>query len=174
MELVLSKKSWFAAQVTPRHEKKVDVILGLRFHEHFLPTYLARRKWSDRVKTIEEPLFPGYVFVKITRFRVGEVLAIPGVIRIVNSGGRPCPVPEEEIAVLQLVCHSKRDMCAFPYRNTGQKVQVVAGPLSGVTGIVMGWKKHDRLIINIDLIMKSVAVEVDRMEVAPIYPTIVA
>lgn len=174
MHLVIGKKSWFAAQVTPRHEKKVEVILGLRFHEHFLPTYLARRKWSDRVKTIEEPLFPGYVFVKITRSVVGEVLAIPGVIRIVNFGGKPCPVPEEEIVALQLVCRSNRDMCAFPYLNAGQKVQVVAGPLSGVTGIIMNWKKQDRVIINIDLIMKSVAVEVDRMEVVPIYPSIVA
>jgi transcription antitermination factor NusG len=174
MQLVLSEKSWFAVQVTPRHEKKIEVILGLRFHEHFLPKYQARRKWSDRVKTIEEPLFPGYVFVKIMRSVVGEVLAIPGVIRIVNFGGKPCPVPEEEIAAWQLVCHSNRDMCAFPYLNTGQRVQVVAGPLSGVTGIIMDWKKHDRLIVNIDLIMKSVSVEVDRMEVAPIYPRIVA
>jgi transcription antitermination factor NusG len=168
MQLIIGNESWFAVQVTPRHEKKIDVILGLRFHEHFLPTYQTKRKWSDRVKVIEAPLFPGYVFVRITRSLVGAVLALPGVIRIVNVGGKPCPVPEEEIEALQLVCRAKRNVCAFSHLNTGQKVRVTAGPLCGVTGIIMNWKKRDRLIINVELIMKSVSVEVDRSEVVPV------
>jgi transcription antitermination factor NusG len=166
--------SWFAVQVTPRHEKKVDVILGVRSYEHFLPIYLARRKWSDRVKIIEEPLFPGYVFVKTKRSGAGPLLALPGVIRIVSFGGTPCPIPDEEIDALRLICDSKRDVCSFSYLNTGQRVRVISGPLCGVTGIITNWKKHDRLIITIEPIMKSISIEVDGLEVLPIYQRVVA
>ena len=171
---LFGKESWFAVQVTPRHEKKVDAILGLMLYEHFLPTHRAKRHWSDRVKTIEEPLFPGYLFVRIRPALVRSVLMLPGVIRIVNFGGVPCPVPEEDITALRLVCHSKRDACAVPYLGPGKKVQVIAGPLCGVTGIVADWKKHDRLIIDVDLIMNAVSVEIDSSEIAPLNPDLAA
>lgn len=174
MRQFVAEEFWFAVQVTPRHEKKVDIIFGVRSYEHFLPLYLARRKWSDRVKIIEEPLFPGYVFVKTRRSLVGSLLALPGVIRIVSFSGMPCPIPEEEIKALQLIYQSKRDVCSFPYLNTGQKVRIISGPLCGVTGIITKWKKRDRLIITLEAIVKSISIEVDGLEVLPIYQGLIA
>jgi transcription antitermination factor NusG len=160
-------KDWFALQVIPRHEKKVDILLGQNGCEHLLPTYLKGRKWSDRVKTIEQPLFPGYVFFRTHRSLMEIMRSIPGIIRIVSFGGRPGPVPEEDIEALKRLARTDRDVRPFSYLNVGQKVQVVAGPLQGLTGIITEFKKRCRLVIAVDMIMKSVAVEIKESEVAP-------
>jgi transcriptional antiterminator NusG len=162
------EESWFVTQVIPRHEKSVDTILGIKCYQHFLPIHRARRKWSDRTKVVDEPLFPGYVFVRVKRSLMGPILGIPGVIRIVSFGGVPHPISEEEIEALRLVFRSSREVCSFPYLNVGQNVRVISGPLSGIRGIVTKFKKHDRLILSIDLIMKSVSVEINGSEIEPI------
>jgi transcription antitermination factor NusG len=89
-----------------------------------------------------------------------------GIIRIVAFGGRPVPVPDEEIDALQQIVRGKREYSAFPYLSVGQKVQVISGPLTGISGAIMQFKNRDRLVISLDVIMKSVSVEVDQSEVA--------
>jgi transcription antitermination factor NusG len=156
---------WFALQVVPRHEKSVDKILEYRGYSHFLPTCHVRRRWSDRVSIVEEPLFPGYVFCRSQSNLMEIVRGSPGIIRIVAFGGRPHPVPDEEIEALQKIVHGEREYSAFPYLNVGQKVQVISGPLTGVSGTITQFKNRDRLVISLEAIMKSVSVEIDHSEV---------
>src|SRR5579871_6252125 len=107
---VINSEDWFALQVVPRHEKKVDTLLGHSGCEHLLPVCNASRKWSDRVKTIEQPLFPGYVFFRTQRSLMEIVRSVPGIIRIVSFGGKPHPVPEEEIEALKRLTGVERDV----------------------------------------------------------------
>ena len=95
------------------------------------------------------------------------VRSSPGIIRIVAFGGKPLPVPDKEIEALQQIVCGKREYSAFPYLNVGQKVQVISGPLIGISGTIMQFKSRDRLVISLDVIMKSVSVEIDQSEVAP-------
>ncbi|HEY2234108.1 MAG TPA: UpxY family transcription antiterminator [Candidatus Angelobacter sp.] len=156
---------WFALQVVPRHEKSLDKILEYRGCIHFLPTYRVRRRWSDRVKVVEQPLFPGYVFCRSQSNLMEVIRGSPGIIRIVAFGRKPHPIPDEEIEALQQIVRGKREYSAFPYLNVGQKVRVISGPLTGISGTIMRFKNHDRLVISIDVIMKSVSVEIDQSEV---------
>jgi transcription antitermination factor NusG len=157
---------WFALQVVPRHEKSVDKMLEYRGCNHFLPTHRVRRRWSDRVSVVEEPLFHGYVFCRSQSNLMEIIRGSPGIIRIVAFGGRPHPVPDKEIEALQQIVGGKREYSAFPYLNVGQKVRVISGPLTGISGTIMQFKNHDRLVISLDVIMKSVSVEIDQSEVA--------
>jgi len=166
--LTIESEPWFALQVTPRHEKRVETILQHKNYGHFLPMCRTRRNWSDRIKTIEQPLFPGYVFVRCPLSSVGKVRGTPGIIRIVSFGGKPCPVPDAQIRALQRVIDSNRGLTSFPYLAAGQKVQIVAGPLSGITGIIIQLKNRHRLIVAVDLIMRSVSVEIDELEAEPL------
>jgi transcription antitermination factor NusG len=161
---------WLALQVVPRHEKKVDTMLEYRGYAHFLPTRRVRQRWSDRVKVIEQPLFPGYVFCRRQRTLIEVVRSTPGIIRIVCFGGKPHPMPDQEIEALQRLDRLERDVASFPYLRAGQKVQVISGPLAGIVGMIVQFKNRNRLIISVDLIMKSVSVEIEESEVALDHP----
>jgi transcription antitermination factor NusG len=161
---------WFALQVVPRHEKSVDKILEYRGCNHFLPTYRVRRRWSDRVSVVEEPLFHGYVFCRSQSNLMEIIRGSPGIIRIVAFGGRPHAVPDKEIEALQQLVRGKREYSPFPYLSAGQKVQVISGPLTGTIGIITEFRNQNRLVISLDVIMKSVLVEIDQSEVACFKP----
>jgi transcription antitermination factor NusG len=164
--IALETEFWFAMQVVPQHEKKVAVLLEHKGYRQFLPTYKASRKWSDRVKLIDLPLFPGYVFCRTQRSLIGRALGTPSIYRVVSFGGRPYPVPEEEITALQQVVHSQRDVCSVPYLAVGRRVEVKTGPLTGVRGFIAQIKNRIRLIISVDLISRSVSVDVHASEVS--------
>ena len=157
---------WFALQVMPQHEHKVSTQLRYKGEEEFLPVVSTRRKWSDRCKLSERPLFPGYVFCRIRRSSFGVVLGTHGVYRIVSFGGHAHPIADEEIVGLMRVANSGREVCPVPYFSPGQKVEVTSGPLSGITGVVARLKGRDRLVVSVDLLMRSVAVDVASSELA--------
>lgn len=160
-------KPWFALQVAPRAEKKVAASLVYKGYECFLPLYKASRRWSDRNKIVELPLLPGYVFCRMLEASSGFVLATPGTVRIVSFGGKAYPVSETEIVSLQQIVRSGVGAIPFvPFLRIGQRVEVKSGPLMGVSGIVLQIKNHRRLILSVDLVMKSIAVDVDAYEVA--------
>jgi len=96
------------------------------------------------------------------------IRSFPGIIRIVAFGGIPHPIPDKEIEALQQIVRGKREYGAVPYLSVGQKVQVMSGPLTGIIGIITQFKNHDRLVISLDAIMKSVSVKIDQLEVAPV------
>lgn len=154
--------NWFALRVKPQHEKAVAKQLANRFLEVFLPLYRSRRRWSDRVKTIELPLFAPYVF---SRFRYEDrlkVLGISSVLSIVGFGGRPAPVSEEEIELMKLLTSQNNLIRPWPFLRLGQRVRVRDGPMTGVEGVLVREKTACRMVVNIHILQRAVAVELER------------
>jgi transcription antitermination factor NusG len=155
---------WFAAYTTPRHEKHVSEVLGERNIETFLPLYRTVRQWKKSSPVmLELPLFPCYVFVRITRAARGNVLALPGVVSIVGSAKEPWPLPQLEVEALRLGARSGKAE-PHPYLNVGQRVRIRAGLMAGVEGILVRKKNEFRFVLTLEAIMRSVAVEVDASE----------
>jgi transcription antitermination factor NusG len=166
---IAPSESWFALQVVPQHEKKVALMLEYTGYEKFLPTFLSRRKWSDRVKTIEQPLFPGYVFCRVKEESLGPLGAIPGVSRIVGFGGKPAYIPDGEISAVARAAKSGLDVCPFsPFAKVGQQVRVRSGPLSGVVGRLLRINNRSRLILAVEVALKAIAIDIDASDVAPL------
>jgi transcriptional antiterminator NusG len=161
-----AQPKWFAVQVAARHEKKVALMLEGKGCLHFLPTYKSKRRWTDRAKLIEQPLFPGYVFCQITRPLARHVLGTSGVRRIVTFGGRPYPLSDEEILVLRQVVSSGEDVQPSQYLAIGERVKITSGPFAGISGFLTHFKNQQRLVISVDLIQKSVSIEVEISSVA--------
>ena len=163
-----SEIDWVALQVRIRSEKLVASALESKNIEVFLPLYTARRKWSDRVKELQLPLFDGYVFCRLNlRYRL-PALTIPGVIQFVGFGKAPAPIEESEILALQSLMKSGLPSMPWPFLRVGQRVRVDHGPLRDVEGILERAKGSDRLILSVSLLERSVAVEVDRNSVTPV------
>lgn len=156
------KGSWFALQVRPQSEHVVAMHLHHKGYDGFLPLYKSRRKWSDRIKKIEMPLFPGYVFCRTTSDVIGRAVTTPGVIRIVGNGRAPIPVEDEEITSIQKIIESNLSSIPTPHVAIGQKVCIRRGPLAGAEGIVVKANDNYRLVVSIGLLLRSVAVEIDR------------
>lgn len=159
---------WLALQVAPQHEKKVAVILEYKGFQQFYPTYKSKRRWSDRIKVLNLPLFPGYTFCRSSGSRGSDILATPGVNRIVSFGGKPCPVADEDIATLQAMARDGVDPRPFPYLAHGQRVRIIQqGALFGIVGILTQVKNRARLVVSVDMIAKSISIEIDHRDVVP-------
>jgi transcription antitermination factor NusG len=159
--LAKSTPQWFAAQVWAGRERLCERHLSVRGYEVFLPCYRERRRWSDRLKTMERALFPGYVFCRLSDEAVGKIVTTPGLIRIVGDGRVPAPVAPEEIHALQRVVAMRFAAEPWEYLQAGQRVRIVDGPLRDCEGTVIRANDRHRLIISITLLQRSVAVEVD-------------
>ena len=159
---------WFALRVRSRYENTVATILGGKGYEWFLPLYKSRRRWSDRIKEIELPLFPGYVFCRFDLQHRLPILTTPGVVTVVGIGKRPVPIDDAEIAAIQAALRSGLSTRPWPFLEIGQRVRVEYGPLCGLEGILLDFKGHHRLILSVILLQRSVAVEVDGAWVIPI------
>jgi transcription antitermination factor NusG len=153
--------SWYAAYTCPRHEKSVERQLQERRIECFLPVYRSVRRWKDRRKEIELVLFPGYVFVHIVLSDRLQVLQLPGVVRFVSFHGLPTALPEKEIEALRHGLDNQIRLTTHPYLKIGRLVQVKRGPMAGAQGILVRRKQNCRLVISLEAIMRSVALEID-------------
>ncbi|HEY7354657.1 MAG TPA: UpxY family transcription antiterminator [Terriglobales bacterium] len=163
----INRAAWYAAYTCSRHEKRIAQQLQDRGIEHFLPMYRSRRRWKDRTKELELVLFPGYVFVRLELINRLQVLQLPGVVRFVSFNGQPMPLSEDNIQALQNgLSHNVRAE-HHPFLNVGRRVKVIYGPLSGAQGILIRRRNNWRLVISIDAIMRSVAVEIDEADVVP-------
>lgn len=162
--------AWFAAAVRPQHERAVAGALRARGIEQYLPLYRARRRWSDRWKELELPLFSGYVFARFAPAGRREVLTTPGLVAIVGFGGRPAEILPEQIAAVRRLSGSGLRLEPWPFLKTGQRVRIERGPLAGLEGVLLRVKAPWRLIVSIDLLERSVAAEVDREAVVPAAP----
>ncbi len=163
---------WFALHVRPRHEKTAAAALKSKGFEEFLPLYACFRRWSDRLKRVEAPLFPRYVFCRFAPRESRTVLATPGVLSVVGFGKRPIPVADQEIHALQAIVASGLPAEPWPFLQVGQLVRMDAGPLSGLEGILLDFKSGHRLIVSVTLLQRSVAVEIERLWVRPISPPV--
>jgi transcription antitermination factor NusG len=158
---------WYAAYVCARHEKQVVLQLQERRVNCFLPVYRSLRRWKDRRKELELVLFPGYVFVHLDLKDRLRVLQLPSVVRFVSFNGQPAPLPDSEIEILSKGLASGIRAEPHPYLKVGHRVRVRSGPLAGAQGILQRKKDKFRVVLSIDLIMRSVAVEVDEADIEP-------
>jgi transcription antitermination factor NusG len=153
---------WFALQVRARFEDRCARALRGKGYEEFLPLckFISRGHDAESLKR-PKPLFPGYVFCKFKHDAKGPVVTTPGVIRPVGFGGMPCPINEEEIENIRRVVDSECPALSWPYVPAGHVLRITRGPLSGVTGTLVRVKNVHRLVVSIDLLKRSAAVEVD-------------
>lgn len=159
---------WFALTVRYQHERGVEGALSASGVEPFLPLYRARRRWSDRLKELEVPLFPGYVFGRFPVHDRVRVLRIPGVTRIVGFGGVPLPVAPWEIEGIRAALASKLPIGPWPYPQAGERVRVECGPLRGVEGTLLRQIDSLRLVLGVELLQRSLAVEVTAEMISPL------
>jgi transcription antitermination factor NusG len=152
---------WFAIQVRSRYENIVAAFLMGKGYEWFLPSYWCRRRWSDRIKKVELPLFPGYVFCRFDPQDRLPILLAPGLISIVGVGKNPVPVEEVEIEAVRMLACSGLPYQRWPYIRVGQRVRIEHGSLCGLEGILQSFKGRHRIVVSVNLLQRSVAAEID-------------
>ena len=164
-----AEKQWFAVYTTYRHEKRVAAHFGDLAIEHYLPMYRAPHRWLDGSRANSDlPLFPCYVFVRIAREQRIPVLDVPGVLWMVgNTGSQPIPLPQLEIETLRAALDPSR-VEPHPYLATGQRVRLRAGMLAGLEGLLVRRRNSLRVVISLELIMQSIAVEVSADDLEPV------
>ena len=161
---------WFAAYVTSKHEKKVQMQLALQEIETFLPLYKTIHLWKNRCrKVLELPLFPNYLFVHIAVSDRLAVLRTPGVISMVCSGHLPVPLPCAAIEAIRTAL-AVREVEPHPYLAVGNRVRIVGGPLLGMEGVLVRRKSKLRVVLLLDQIRQSAAVEVNADEIDSLAP----
>jgi transcription antitermination factor NusG len=159
---------WNAVYTRHQHEKAVAESLVGNGFEVFLPTYNTLRQWSDRKKKLTLPLFPCYVFVHSNFERHFQVLTTPGVHFVVTFGGRPAMIPDFEIDAIRKAVESKLRIEPHPFLRCGEWVRVRSGSLANVEGILVRKKGSYRLILSTELLGKSIALEIDALNVEPL------
>jgi transcriptional antiterminator NusG len=136
-------------------------------YETFEPTYRQRRKWTDRAKDIEIPLFPGYTFCRIDpQYRL-PLLKLPGVVNLVGVANQPEPIPDVEICAIRTIIDTKLAVQPWPFLHVGQNVRIQKGPLAGVEGILVGFKSDYRIVVSVKLLQRSIAAQLDGSWVIP-------
>jgi transcription antitermination factor NusG len=161
---------WFAIRVKSNFEKKVATGLRGKGLEEFLPMYQSRRRLSDRYKTVDLPLFPGYLFCRLDLDHRLPLLTTVGFLYIVSVGNKPAPVDEGEIAAVQFVVRSGFPSMPWPSLAVGQRVRLESGPLCGLEGVVIQGGMRDRICVSVTLLQRGVSVEVDRDWIRPLSP----
>jgi transcription antitermination factor NusG len=152
---------WYALYARARCEQIIARFLAEKGYESFVPMHKTRRRWAHGIKVMELPLFPSYVFFRMTKPEVPLVVTTPGVIRIVGAGKEPLPIEDSEIAALQTIIASGGNPQPWPFLEVGRTVQIENGPLCGLRGVVCRIRNVDRLIVSVALLKRSVAVEID-------------
>jgi transcription antitermination factor NusG len=163
-----STERWFALRVKSRCEKLVASMARDKGVEEFLPLYQSRRRWSDRLKSVEFPLFPGYVFCRFNPQHRLPLLIIPGVLHLVSIGRIPAPIDDGEIAAIQAATYSGLSTEPWPFLEAGQRVRLEDGPLNGLEGIYVGDAKQHRVVVSITLLRRSLAVTIERHWITPV------
>jgi len=165
----LKNEQWYALQVRPHFEKIVARHLQHKGYSEYLPLYKPRhRRWSERMKGMDLPLFSGYTFCKFDVQERLPILVAPEVLSIVGIGRTPTPVSDNEIASIERIIQSGLQYEPWPFTKVGQVGTVAKGPLTGLGGIVVEVKPNVRLVVSLPLLQRSVAVEIERDCIEPI------
>jgi transcription antitermination factor NusG len=159
---------WYAVRVKSRFEFVTSAALRDKGYELFLPSYRNRRTWSDRVKEVELPLFPGYLFCRFDASDLYRVLNSIGVVHVVSAGKKPLVVEDREVAAVQTVCRSGLPIEPWPFLQVGRRVLIERGPLAGTEGIILELTNEWRIVASICILQRSVAVEINREWARPI------
>ncbi len=164
-------ENWFAVQVKARKERFTASLLIGKGYETLLPTYRSQRRWSSQQKEVCAPLFPGYVFCRFDAVKRLPILVTPGVMAVVGRGRVPLPVQDSEILAIKTLVSSGLPVEPWPYLEVGQRVRIEDAALSGLEGILIGFKGARRIIVSISLLRRSVSLEIERARVSPIQST---
>ncbi|MGA2421994.1 MAG: UpxY family transcription antiterminator [Candidatus Acidiferrum sp.] len=161
---------WFAIQTRSRYEKRVTADLREKAVEAYLPVRSVEHQWSDRRKVVDLPLFPGYVFVKISGDAPARVpvLQTDGVLGFLGVRGIGVPIPDEEMAAIQTVLREKIPVEPHPFVKVGEKVRICGGSLDGLEGLLAGVEGKENLVVSIDLIERSVVIRISGFKVVPV------
>ncbi len=161
------EQKWYALTVPYQHERRTEKALQSKGLETLVPVYRSRRQWSDRVKDVEMPLFAGYVLCHFDLTNRIHVMDTPGVAKVVGFGGTPAALEDSEIAAIQRVVMSKLPLAPWPYLKAGDRVRVEHGPMRGLEGTLVQTRDSVHLVISVDLLQRSIAVQVDREAIVP-------
>jgi transcription antitermination factor NusG len=167
IEAVSDDSAWWALYTRHQHEKTVADMLGAKGIEVFLPLYDSIRRWKDRSKLLSLPLFPCYVFVRGTRKQRHQIVSTPGIHMILTHGERIATVPDLEIDAIRKTVEGVYRVEPHPFLKIGERVRVTRGSLQGVEGILLRKKNLFRLILSVNMLAQSVAVEIDACDVEP-------
>lgn len=158
---------WYAVHTRSRHEKSVSQLLGLKRFPTFLPLYETLHRWKNGDHRIQLPLFPGYTFVRLDVKDCFSVLKVAGVARLIGFNGTPTPLPDEEIELLRNTLNKGVRAMPHPYLIVGRRARITAGPLAGREGILVRRKGEWRMILSIDLIQRSILVDIEANALEP-------
>jgi transcriptional antiterminator NusG len=163
-------ESWYAVHTRARHERAVAHRLRERGVTIFLPTFTEVHRWKDRRKTIELPLFSCYLFVKLMPCNEERqrVLRTDSVLGLVGTQGVGTPIPNEQIDAVRILVKEQLPCCSHPFLKTGQRVRIRGGALEGIEGILLSRQGERRLIISVDAMQRSLAIQVEGYDVEPI------
>lgn len=163
------EQHWYAAYTYANQEKRVAAELNVRAVEHFLPLYSSVRRWSDRRVSLELPLFPGYLFVRLALRDRLRVLQIPTVVRLVGFNGHPAALPDKEMEIMRSGFSQSLRTEPHPFLSVGRRVRITGGPFAGLQGVLKRKRNSLRVVVSLVLIQRSVAVEVEVADVAPAF-----
>jgi len=165
-----STLSWYAILSRSRHEKVASAALTKSGITTFLPIVSQVRRWSDRRKIVEMPLFPGYLFVQIPNSSEAQlqVLKATGVAQFIGNRQGPIPVPDKEVAAVNAVLRAQVECSPYPFLRVGQRVRIRGGSLEGIEGILIAHESASKLVISIEIIQRSLAVSVYNFDVEPV------
>ncbi len=159
---------WYAVQTRPRHEKKVSAELRLRSVDEFLPVHRCKHRWRNGIiADLELPLFPGYLFARVSPNDRVRLLNLPGIVGLAVSSAHPTMIPEEDIQAIRTLINIY-GVEPHPFLNVGDRVRIIAGPLTGMEGILVRKKQELRVVLSLDIIMRAIAVEVSEFDIEPI------
>ena len=168
MELVENRIRWYAVRVRSRFERVATTHLTERGFETFFPSYTTRRRWSDRIKTIEVPLFPGYLFCRTDLQSRRPIVTVPGFVDFVGFGNGPAPVEDSEVDSIRMVTERGQKYQPWPFTKVGQRVQVTNGPLRGMHGVMVETRNERHILVSVELLQRSVLVDIDLADVRPV------
>lgn len=164
-DLLKSLPAWFALYVRHRHEKSVAQAVSGKGLEVFLPVYKTAHRWKDRMKDLLLPLFPNYVFILSAPDQRQFILSTPGIYDFVRLSGVPAPIPAREIEAVRQAVSNGLNAEPHPFLKSGDRVRVKSGPLGGLEGVLVRKKNFYRLVLSVELLVKSISVEVDVADV---------
>ena len=166
--LASAGERWFALHVRSNCENLVLAHLRERGYAEFCPSFTTTRQWSDRKKVIRRFLFPGYIFCRLDLRDRLPVLKLPGVIGFVGSRNQPTPIPDGEIASVRTMAESGLGAKPWPFLSAGQTILIERGPLAGLEGILQQEKNTWCLVVTVQLLKRSISVQIDRSWVRPV------
>lgn len=164
-ERTSSPSAWYAIYTRHQHEKAIGSALESKGFEILLPLYTSARRWKDRTKLLALPLFPCYVFINGGLDRMVDIVTTPGIFSVVSSAGQPIGIPSGEIMAIRRALESGARVEPHPFLECGERVRVTVGAMTGVEGILLRKKNICRLVLSVEMLGKSVAVEVGSYQV---------